>query len=72
MARVRTSSGGTGSLKLHAQVHQSQASSSVTVNVTSGSAFAKVTAQEPTKRKKSTPAKYQEYLMLPPSRPAKL
>lgn len=46
MATVRASSGGTGSIKLHAQVPQSQASSSATVIVKSGSAYGKVTAQE--------------------------
>ncbi|CAL4975364.1 unnamed protein product [Urochloa decumbens] len=72
MARVSTSAGGTASLKLHAQVPHKQARSSVTVKVTSGTASGKVTAQETTKRKTAPPAKYQEFLMMPPGRPAKM
>ena len=72
MAKVSTARGGDASIKLHAQVPLSQASSSVTVNVSSGSAFSKVKAQEPSgKRKTTKPPKFSEYLMLPPSGPAK-
>ena len=67
MATVETQRGGTATIKLHAQVPLSQASSSVTVQVSSGKAHAKVEATEPVKRKKTTPAKFQEYLILPPS-----
>jgi hypothetical protein len=52
---------------LKAQLPLSQASSSVTVHISSGSASAKVSAQEPSKRKKKTLAKFQQYLMLPPT-----
>lgn len=73
MAKVRASRGGSGSINLHAQVPQSGASSSVNVHVTSGSAYGKVTAQEPSsKRMKSTPSKFQEFLMLPPSGPSNM
>lgn len=65
-ARVSTSKGGSAELSLKAQVPASQASSSVTVKVSSGSAYAKVTAQESGRRKTSTPAKFKQYLMLPP------
>ena len=65
-ARVSTSKGGTTELNLKAHVPMSQASSSVTVKVSSGSAYAKVSAQEPGKRKTTTPTKFQQYLMLPP------
>ena len=68
MAKVSTARGGDASIKLHAQVPLSQASSSVTVNVSSGSAFTKAKAQEPSGRRKTTkPAKFSEYLMLPPA-----
>ena len=72
MAKVSTTRGGTASVTLHAQLPSSQASSSVTVNVSSGSAFSKVKAQEPSGKRKTTKlAKFSEYLMLPPSGPAK-
>jgi hypothetical protein len=74
MARVSTQRGGSATLKLDAQLPLSQASSSVTVQVTSGKAQAKVKAKAPVKapvneqgkRRTSTPAKFQEFLMLPP------
>ena len=69
MARVSTQKGGSATLKLHAHLPLSQASSSVTVQVSSGKAHAKVKAKEPTKdqgkRKTTTLAKFQGYLMLP-------
>jgi len=63
---VSTSRGGSATINMKAMVPMSQASSSVTVHITSGSASAKVTAQEPPKRKTATPARFQQYLMLPP------
>jgi len=66
MARVETERGGSATLNLKAQVPLSQASSSVTVQVSSGKAHAKVKAKEPAKRRTTTPAKFQEFLMLPP------
>lgn len=67
-ARVSTSREGSASINLHAQVPMSQATSSVTVQVSAGSAYAKVSAQEPNKRNPkrntTTPAKFQEYFML--------
>jgi hypothetical protein len=70
MARMSTQRGGSATLKLDAQLPCSQASSSVTVQVTSGKAQAKVKAKAPVneqgKRRTSTPAKFQEFLMLPP------
>ncbi|CAL4981941.1 unnamed protein product [Urochloa decumbens] len=66
-ARVRTLQGGSASINLDAQVPTSQASSRVTVRVTSGSASAHVIAQEP-QRKKLTPRrkKSDKHLLMPP------
>ncbi|CAO2185314.1 unnamed protein product, partial [Urochloa humidicola] len=67
-ARVRTLQGGSASINLDAQVPTSQASSRVTVRVTSGSASAHVIAQEP-QRKKLTPRrkKSDNNLLMPPN-----
>jgi len=67
VAKVSTDKGGSATLNLKAQLPLSQASSSVTVHISSGSACAKVNAQEPSKRKKKPLAKFHQYLMLPPT-----
>ncbi|CAL5093535.1 unnamed protein product [Urochloa decumbens] len=66
-AKVATGVGGYADLKLHAHVPLCQASSSVKINIKSGTATAQVSAHEPGSSKKTAPKRpYNAPLMLLP------
>lgn len=73
-ARVQTTDAGSATVNLVAHLPSSQASSSVTINITSGKASAQVSATEPVKKKKPSPRKSHAgpVLLLPPWDSARL
>jgi len=73
-AKVSTNVGGYADLKLHANVSLSQASSSVKVNINSGTASAHVSAREPGNSKKTAPKRpfHAPLMLLPPWQSDKL
>ena len=66
VAKVSTDKGGSATLNLKAQLPLSQASSSVIVHISSDQPLQKSVLKNHQRERKKTPAKFQQYLMLPP------